>query len=489
MHGHALMPDGRAMSKSRDIRVDPGEVIDDYGADPMRAFLLSLTARGEDMQFSYDETQEMQRRLNILWNVFRFPLPYMRMDGFDPDDVSVDDVDLAIEDRWVLSRLQTVEAEATEAMDEYRQDLAIDEVLEFVVGDVSRYYVRSSASACGRRKTANPSGPPTRPSTACSARSSRCSPLHPFVAEEIYGHLTGDGDHPTVHMCDWPEADATLRDDDLETRVEAVRAVEEAGSNARQQAERKLRWPVTRVVVDTDSLPVADAIAAHEGPRRRPPQRPLGRGARPRRILGRTRLLRRGGHVRPRARLRRRRRPRHAGRSTTPASTARTSTHWKPPSTRRSTTMSRSPTRWSNSAARHPTASPAPSSRPWTAPASSTSTPRSPRTSRARVRSRGRPPRPGDAQRDGTGYRGAHHARPLGRRRPRRRSRPRARRSDQRGGPRRRDRRRRGRSPQDLGRRGVEMEIAIVPVASAEASGWHGPSVARSPPPDFFSRR
>jgi len=65
-------------------------------------------------------------------------------------------------------------------------------------------------------------------------------------------------------MCDWPEADATLRDDDLETRVEAVRAVEEAGSNARQQAERKLRWPVTRVVVDTDSLPVADAIAAHE---------------------------------------------------------------------------------------------------------------------------------------------------------------------------------------------------------------------------------
>ena len=265
MHGHALMPDGRAMSKSRDIRVDPGEVIDDYGADPMRAFLLSLTARGEDMQFSYDETQEMQRRLNILWNVFRFPLPYMRMDGFDPDDVSVDDVDLAIEDRWVLSRLQTVEAEATEAMDEYRQDLAIDEVLEFVVEDVSRYYVQLVRERMWEEEDSESK----RAAYATLYRVLRevvalLAPFTPFVAEEIYGHLTGDGDHPTVHMCDWPEADATLRDDDLETRVEAVRAVEEAGSNARQQAERKLRWPVTRVVVDTDSLPVADAIAAHE---------------------------------------------------------------------------------------------------------------------------------------------------------------------------------------------------------------------------------
>ncbi|MCU4801887.1 isoleucine--tRNA ligase [Halobacteria archaeon HArc-gm2] len=265
MHGHALMPDGRAMSKSKDIRVDPGEVIDDYGADPMRAFLLSLTARGEDMQFSYDETQEMQRRLNILWNVFRFPLPYMRMDGFDPDAVSIDDVDLSIEDRWVLSRLQTVTAEATEAMEEYRQDLAIDEVLEFVVEDVSRYYVQLVRERMWEEEDSESK----RAAYATLYRVLRevvalLAPFTPFVAEEIYGHLTGDGEHPSVHMCDWPEADERLRDDDLETRVEAVRAVEEAGSNARQQAERKLRWPVTRVVVDTDSLPVADAIAAHE---------------------------------------------------------------------------------------------------------------------------------------------------------------------------------------------------------------------------------
>jgi isoleucyl-tRNA synthetase len=74
--------------------------------------------------------------------------------------------------------------------------------------------------------------------------------------------LTGDAGHPTVHMCDWPEPDEDLRDPELEDEIEVVREVEEAGSNARQQAERKLRWPVTRVVVDTDSDAVAEAVSS-----------------------------------------------------------------------------------------------------------------------------------------------------------------------------------------------------------------------------------
>ncbi len=72
MHGYANMPDGRGMSKSKGILVDPHEVIEKHGRDPMRLFLLSVSAQGQDMNFSWEETQEMQRRLNILWNVARF---------------------------------------------------------------------------------------------------------------------------------------------------------------------------------------------------------------------------------------------------------------------------------------------------------------------------------------------------------------------------------------------------------------------------------
>jgi len=263
MHGHALMPDGRAMSKSKDIRIDPGEVMEEYGTDPMRAFLLSLTARGEDMNFSYEETQEMARRLNILWNVFRFPLPYMRMDGFSPEETSLGDVHLETADRWVLSRLQTVTAEATDAMEEFRQDEALDAILSFVVDDVSRYYVQLVRERMWEEEDSESK----RAAYATLYRVLRetvalLAPFVPFVTEEIYGALTGDREHPTVHMCDWPEADDDLRDPALEAEFDVVRAVETAGSSARQQAGRKLRWPVQRVVVAAPTDAVADAVDA-----------------------------------------------------------------------------------------------------------------------------------------------------------------------------------------------------------------------------------
>ncbi|PSQ05110.1 isoleucine--tRNA ligase [Halobacteriales archaeon QS_4_69_31] len=265
MHGYANMPDGRGMSKSKGIFVDPHEVIDEHGVDPMRLFLLSVTAQGEDMNFSWEETAEMQRRLNILWNVARFPLPYMRTDGFSPAETTLDDVadDLELVDEWVLSRLQSVEAAMTDHMDEFENDAAVDELLEFVVEDVSRFYVQ----VVRERMWEEDDSPSKRAAyvtlyTVLEEVAALCAPFTPFVAEEVYGALTGEAGHPTVHMCDWPEPERRWRDAGLESDVAVVRAVEEAGSNARQQAGRKLRWPVTRVVVDVDEAGEAGADVA-----------------------------------------------------------------------------------------------------------------------------------------------------------------------------------------------------------------------------------
>ena len=265
MHGHALMPDGRAMSKSRDIRIDPDEVIEEYGTDPMRLFLLSITPRGEDMNFSWERTEKMQRRLNILWNVVRFPLPYMATDGFDPGAVSVADVadDLQTVDEWVLSRLASTTETVTEAMENFENDRAVEALLEFVVEDVSRFYVQEVRE----RMWAESDSPSKRAAYATLYRVladtvAMMAPFAPLATEELYGALTGDTGHPTVHMADWPEPPAGQQDDALEEQITAVRAVEEAGSNARQRAERKLRWPVPRVVVDVDSAALADAVEA-----------------------------------------------------------------------------------------------------------------------------------------------------------------------------------------------------------------------------------
>jgi len=264
MHGHALMPDGRAMSKSKGIRVDPGEVIAEYGADPMRVFLLSITARGEDMRFSWEEMDDVHRDLNIFWNVVRFPLPYMALDGVDPTELDPADAELELVDEWVLSRLQSVEREMTEHMDEFRQDLALEALRSFVVEDVSRFYVQAVRERMWEEEdsTSKHAAYATF-ATLLEELSALFAPFAPFLAEEVYGTLTGDAGFDTVHMCDWPEPDGALRDSQLESDLAVVRAVEEAGANARQRAGRKLRWPVQRVVVAAEDDAAAAAVERH----------------------------------------------------------------------------------------------------------------------------------------------------------------------------------------------------------------------------------
>ncbi|MFB6164643.1 MAG: isoleucine--tRNA ligase [Haloarculaceae archaeon] len=262
MHGWALDEDGRKMSKSIGNVVEPGEAIERHGRDPMRLFLLSQTAQADDMKFSWDEMAEMQRRLNILWNVFRFPLPYMRMDEFDPESVDLADAPTELVDEWVLSRLQSVTAGMTEHMEAFEQDKALDALLDFVVEDVSRFYVQVVRERMWEDEdSASKRTAYTTLYRVLEGIVTLLSPFAPFVAEEIYQNLTGDDGYPTVHMRDWPAPDEFWLDAELEEDVAAVRAVEEAGSNARQQAERSLRWPVREVVVDVENgEDLADAV-------------------------------------------------------------------------------------------------------------------------------------------------------------------------------------------------------------------------------------
>ncbi len=266
MHGWALAEDGRKMSKSLGNIVAPSEAIERHGADPMRLFLLGQNPQGDDMRFSWDEMENRQRDLNILWNVFRFPLPYMRLDGFDPASIAIDDAALETVDEWVLSRLQSVIGEMTGHWEEYRQDRALDALLEFVVEDVSRFYIQ----VVRERMWEEADSESKRAAYATLYRvlvetTKLLAPYAPFVADDIYGTLTGDDGFETVHMCEWPELDETLHDPQLESDIEVVEAVEEAGSNARQQAERKLRWPVPRVVVAADDDAAAAAVDRHRG--------------------------------------------------------------------------------------------------------------------------------------------------------------------------------------------------------------------------------
>jgi isoleucyl-tRNA synthetase len=259
MHGFANDSEGRKMSKSLGNIVTPQEAIDRFGRDPLRAYLLRHDQHGTDLSFEWDGLAETQSTLNVFWNVFRFALPYMELDGYDPADASLSDGDRTTVDRWVLSRLQAVEAEAAAAWEEYAVHDALEAVLSFLVEDVSRFYVKAIRSRMWEEAdSASKRGAYATLATVLDECIRMLAPYTPYLAERTYQRL--DGSATTVHALSWPEPDDALRDEALEANVAVLRDVEEAAANARQQGGRKLRWPVPRVVVESGDAAVREAV-------------------------------------------------------------------------------------------------------------------------------------------------------------------------------------------------------------------------------------
>ncbi|MCQ1536857.1 isoleucine--tRNA ligase [Methanosarcina sp. KYL-1] len=266
MHGFTLDGAGKKMSKSLGNVITPQEVIDRFGADTLRAYVLSASAPWEDLKFNWEEVATVNRSINILWNVFRFPLPYMALDEFDPMKVSLDSVKDALreEDRWILSRAQSLIKAVDEAMSGYLLHKAVREILEFTLEDLSRWYIQLI-----RPRTWTEADDPDKLAAYCVlyevyvTLTKLISPFMPFLAEEMYQNLIRNADPnalESVHMADWPKVNEAYLDPELEAAMDTARSIVEAASNARQKVGRKLRWPISRIVVSPETEAAAAAV-------------------------------------------------------------------------------------------------------------------------------------------------------------------------------------------------------------------------------------
>ena len=261
MHGWVNGPDGRQMHKSLGNNIDPLETIGKFGADALRFFLLGVNAPWEDVNFMDEGVQNAQRALNILWNVHKFAATYMVLDEFDPEVHSVDALvkHLRPEDRWLLSRLENLKIAVGNEMGTYSLHRVCRLLEAFVLNDLSRWYVKLVRNRTWRAGADEGKFAAYAVlHTALGAVTRMFAPITPFLAEEIYQNL--DGGRLSVHMEDWPAIDENWIRNESERSMAIVQEVVEVVSKARQKHQRKLRWPIHRIVVKAPPEPAARAL-------------------------------------------------------------------------------------------------------------------------------------------------------------------------------------------------------------------------------------
>ena len=270
MHGFALDAEGKKMSKSIGNVVNPGDVIAKVGVDVLRLYVLSSSAPWDDLKFNWEGVGTTNRALNILWNVYRFPIPYMILDKFEPaakngvwDDawIRAHLKQMPDEDRFIISRINSVAATVDAATKECQLHRATRELVNFILEDLSRWYVQLVRPRMWLEGESEQKVFAYETIYYVMRRlSTLLAPFCPHLTEEIYGNLRCANDPASVHLLDWYAGDSVFVDRELEHAVELVRSFDEASANARQAGKRKLRWPVAEVVVVTSAEPVKTAI-------------------------------------------------------------------------------------------------------------------------------------------------------------------------------------------------------------------------------------
>ncbi len=268
--GHVQDEHGQKMSKSKGNAVDPFDALERYGADAIRWYFYINSAPWLPNRFHGKAVEEGQRKfMGTLWNTYAFYVLYAEIDQFDPTKHTLDRASLSVMDRWILSRLQSAVAGVDYDLENYKIPEAAKE-LESFVDDLSNWYVRRCRDrfwAKGMEQDKINAYMTLYESLVTIAKAA--APMIPFMAEEIYLNLVAglDASAPeSVHLCDFPQADESLKDAALEENMKQVLQIVVFGRACRNASGVKNRQPVAKMYVRTahDLPDYCTAIIADE---------------------------------------------------------------------------------------------------------------------------------------------------------------------------------------------------------------------------------
>jgi isoleucyl-tRNA synthetase len=270
--GLMLGEDGQKMSKSKRNYREPKEIFDRYGADALRWYFFANQAPWTSIRYSERAIKEsIPEFLLRLWNVYSFFVIYATIDGFDPAaQIKGDPGQLTPEvlatargyrpasernelDRWILSELNRTTAAVIQSMDAYDNFTACARLNEFVDA-LSNWYVRRSRDRFWSSEASADKSDAYWTLYECLLTTSKLvAPFVPFLAEEIWQNLAveafGGKTAESVHLCDYPQGNPAVVDEQLSAEMALVREIVSLGRSARMGAKLKVRQPLAQVEV------------------------------------------------------------------------------------------------------------------------------------------------------------------------------------------------------------------------------------------------
>ncbi len=254
--GHVQDENGQKMSKSKGNAVDPFEALETYGADAIRWYFYINSAPWLPNRFHGKAVQEGQRKfMGTLWNTYAFFVLYANIDNFDASKYTLEYDKLSVMDKWLLSKLNSLIIDVDTNLGNYRIPEAA-RALDGFVDEMSNWYVRRSRERFWAKGMEQDKINAYMTLYTALVTVAKCAaPMIPFMTEDIYQNLVRSVNKSaleSVHLCDFPVADESVIDKELEKDMDAVLKVVVMGRACRNKANIKNRQPIGTMYIQAD---------------------------------------------------------------------------------------------------------------------------------------------------------------------------------------------------------------------------------------------
>ena len=250
IHGLVRDSQGRKMSKSLGNGIDPLEVIDKYGADALRFTLITGNAPGNDMRFYWERVEASRNFANKVWNASRFIMMNMPEGGINTDTIPAG---LTIEDKWILSKVNTLSKDVSENLDKFEMGIAADKIYNFIWEEFCDWYIEMVKPRLYGEESESKTAALYTLSTVLTSALKMLHPYMPFVTEEIF--CTLQDKEETIMVSNWPvyteELNFASEENAIDLIKDAVRSIRNTRAEMNVPPSKKAK---VYVVSDDESV-------------------------------------------------------------------------------------------------------------------------------------------------------------------------------------------------------------------------------------------